>query len=172
MGAMQKDPKKFVKVCLEQLGAEIIERDKYGNRWKLPDDYRVYVRDNLSMGAAHAVVKEAQLRIGHQSRPWAAGVKAAGHPRLDLEKVVASEHAKDRLKLMRSQHRIDMRDVLYALRLPEKVLWSPRHESWAWVRGDIAVPVAFPESGAQVITTILWASDELWVSNPRPEKRN
>jgi hypothetical protein len=171
MSKIAKDARKFLKAHLETLGATVVDRDRFGCRWQLPDGYRVYVSDSVRMGTAKQYLREAQDRLGRTSGPWEPGLKTSGHPTLDLEKVVASEHAKERLHLMQRQHPIDLRDVLYALKLPERVLWSPKHESWAWVRGDIAVPISFTPSGSQVIRTVLWASEELWQSNPRPETK-
>jgi hypothetical protein len=171
MGNIAKDARKFLKTNLEQLGATVVDRDQFGCRWELPDGYRIHFPDTTKMGVAKLYLREVRDRLGRTSRPWEPGLKTSGHPTLDLEKVVASEHAKERLHLMQRQHPIDLRDVLYALKLPERVLWSPKHESWVWVRGDIAVPISFTPSGSQVIRTVLWASEELWQSNPRPETK-
>lgn len=157
---------------LKEHGAEPVVRQARGTTFEFPDGYRAYVFHAIENRAASAFLSDIEARYGRPARDWQAGVKVAGRPELDLERVIASEHAKERLRLMQTQRRIDLRDVLYALRLPERVLWSPKHKSWAWLRGDIAVAVTFTHDGSQVIRTILWTSDELWESNPRPEKRN
>lgn len=169
MSAERKDPRKYVRSQFENMGAVINNRTNYGVQYKLPDGYLLHVPNRVLMPAAKTYVREAREHC--TNKQWRPGVKASGHPELDLELVVASDHAKERLRLMQSQRRIDMRDVLYAMKIPEKVLWSPKHATWVWVRGDIAVPVSFTPQGAQVIRTILWASDDLWESNPRPEKK-
>lgn len=158
--------------ALKSYGAVPSVREARGTVYLFPDGYRLYVYHQIDQKGSRALLSDVGARYGRRHpQAWKAGVRVSGAPNIDLERVVASDHAKERLRLMQSQRRVDLRDVLYALKLPERVLWAPRHNSWAWVRGDIAVPITFAADGSQVIRTVLWASEELWESNPRPEKK-
>lgn len=88
---------------------------------------------------------------------------------MNLHNLVASTHAQERLKLMQAQAGVTYEEVKLALLTPERVRYSERHGSWVWVRDRLAIP-CHDADGRFVISTILWATKELFDENPRPEK--
>jgi len=138
--------------------------------WHLPDGYVFRLDDDLPAVKCMHEAGRLRKRYGIETG-WTPGDHRSGKPVLDLERLTASQHAKDRLALMQSQAKVTFEDILLALRAPERVTWSEIHDSWIWVRDELAIPVSFDDSGFGTIRTVLWASQELFEQNPRPESR-
>lgn len=164
----QKNAKKLIRDVFRQYGAHIQGREKESTRWIFPDGAVIIVHPTATYSWAAAQCRNLEARYGRRSGEGLAGAKTRpGKPSIDFERLDASAHAKERLKLMRQQDGIDLTDVFQALKLPEKVLWSESNGSWLWVRDRIAVAVAVV-GDRFVVTTVLWSSDELFVQFPRP----
>jgi hypothetical protein len=130
---------------------------------------RVEVPKNIGAGSARAMLSDLQRVYGrHRDDTLGDARHRSGAPRIDIENLHATDHARERLVLMRSQDGLTFREVLEALRIPERVLWSDRHHSWVWVRDRVAVAAWVDRSGHGTIGTILWARAELLEANPRP----
>lgn len=171
-----KHPRKFIESRIRDYGGvkngRLDERakDGRGTDWVFPDGQHMFVLDGIHMGHAAALVNELKRMYGHRrsDTPFNA-TKRSNAPQVDLTQLTASEHAKDRFRLMRTQDRLEFSDVLHAIRLPTRVLWSEVHQSWIWVGTKVSVAVKVLPSGSAVITTLLWSTEELWAANPRPE---
>lgn len=166
-------PKKLIRELIRSYGGRHYAKENdsplRGDIYIFPDGYRLHVpgtpigswvaaqRESLARRYGPVVRSDRYERLG--SRP--------GKPVIDFERLTASTHAKERLVLMQRQARVDFREVLHCLRLPQRVAWSEVHGSWLWIRDRLAVAVA-ESAGGFVITTVLWASNELWEAHPRP----
>jgi hypothetical protein len=166
-----KEAQKRASQIFRDRGAVVTERHRYWTTYKFPDNRTVSISKDERVAVTLAKIKDAQERYGYDTPDlFREYVSTGGKPRLDLDNLVASTHAKERLALMQQQSKITYQEVLHTLRLPERVLWSPVHESWCWIRGRIAVAVA-DSRGTQLITTVMWTSQELFEENPRPKER-
>lgn len=170
------DPKKLLRKVFREYGAtreRLSGRDARDvARWVFPDGRSVGEPADPSPQWVAAQIQTCQERYGFLPGGANAGlVKRSGRPRIDLDRLVASEHAKERLRLMQDQADVSFQEVLHCIRLAERVLWSDVHGTWLWVRGRIAVAVA-EEGDRLVITTVMWSSDELFQEFPRPEVRS
>lgn len=164
-----KDPRKVQRSILRQYGAHVVSKQREHTTWQMPDGARIVVRDTDHHGTVAKRLEELRSRYGpvEQTNSIDRFGTRANKPDLDLNRVVASTHAKERLALMQSQAKVTFQEVLHAIRIPERVLWSDRHGSWMWVRDRLAVAVV--ETGDSfVITTILWTSNDLFEQYPRP----
>ncbi|GAA5198741.1 hypothetical protein [Microbacterium jejuense] len=146
--------------------------DPAGWIWVFPDGARKHVHHNLNAASARHLTGWVKNRYGSNYRPVFDGDRVKGpKPIIDLTRLTASQHAQDRLALMRRQDNLTFEEVLLALRAPEKVLWSDTHHSWIWVRDRVGVAAHVDRAGNAVIATLLWATRELWDANPRPMER-
>jgi hypothetical protein len=173
------DWKRTVRDAYRDYGATAFDRTRHTTRYRFPDGAMYVIPHTVDERWAKRQLALLQNRYGqagpaHRSRYERRG----GAPRVDLERLTASEHAKQRLHEMRQQAAsvrasvrvsCDMRDVLYAIKLGTPY-WSPDHETWLWEYGDLAVAVAETDIGF-TITTVMWARPELFAVMPRPEKK-
>lgn len=72
--------------------------------------------------------------------------------------------------MIRQPGHLQPAEVVDALLHPDHIRWSDDHQSWMWVGERVAV-CAHAHDGHTTIRTVLWADEDLWVNNPRPEKR-
>lgn len=175
--------KKEVRDAYRAYGAVVLSspRGRGGGRltdYRFPDGAVFFIPNDVDQGWAKkqlAVLRERYGSTGpvHRSQYERRG----GAPKVDLDRLVASEHAKQRLHEMQEQARsvngrlkvsCELRDVLYAIRLGTP-FWSPVHESWTWEYGDLAVSVVESPVGF-TITTVMWSRPELFEALPRVEK--
>lgn len=162
---------KTVEKTFRQYGAVRQHRDRNGTSFLFPDGAEHMVPHAMPHSTAISMLKWAQERYGTRRRTVIDAAKVRGaKPRIDLEKCRASEHAQERLALMREQQGVTHHEVLMALRAPSAVKWSERHSSWVWVGDRIAVAAHVDSEGYAAITTVLWTTEELWAASPRPEK--
>lgn len=167
--AFWAQPAKRLDRELRDMGARRAERNAISVAYRMPDGARIDVPKNIGPGAARVLLSRIQFEYGHKRGvPLGDARKASRAPRIDLERLTASDHAKDRLRLMQRQGSVTFQEVLRALRLPERVLWSETHQSWLWVRDRLAVAVWVAANGHATIGTIMWATADLWEANPRP----
>jgi len=170
---LDKDPRKEARRVFRQYGAVVVPNTSKGTVvYEFPDMARVTVYARDHHGVVVSKIREVKRRYGEIRSTELTGLAKASHaPRLDLENLSASDHAKDRLRLMQSQAKVTFSDVLHALRLPERTLWSDKHESWVWIRHPIAVAVRENYSGiGHTIVTVLWSDNELFDLHPRPKE--
>lgn len=90
-------------------------------------------------------------------------------PRLELGNYHAPDHFKERTRLMLGQG-LRRPEITDAILHPETVRINPATGRWIYCHGRIGVVVQPPEHGVYVLITILWATDDLWEQNPRPER--
>lgn len=166
-----KDPRKLARRVFREYGAVVQEHNDHGSPvYLFPDGMRITVPSNALMGWVAAKCRDVEARYGKKAGTQFGLLSTRpGKPHLDLERIIASAHAKQRLSTMRTQANITFGEVLMALRIPERVLWSPSHGSWLWVRGRLAVAIA-EDGDTFVITTVLWSSTELFEQHPRPKE--
>lgn len=164
-----KDSKKLLRGLFREAGASVQSKSRQGTEyWQFPDGAIIIVPHNVTHPQAVGFARQVRERYGPTRSAEFSHLASGGAPRIDFERLSASEHAKGRLALMKRQAGVELREVLHCLRLPERVLWSDEHGSWLWVRDRLAVAVA--ESGdGFVITTVMWSTADLFVQHPRPE---
>ncbi|MDM4761924.1 hypothetical protein QT381_02755 [Galbitalea sp. SE-J8] len=165
-------PFKEARAGLIAMGCEVERRDKYGVLFRRPNGTCVTVHFDISERDAAILVRDSRKLCGlPPAMRRTQDIAEAERPVLDLTRLTASTHAQIRLRQMRVQSDIPGEEIIGTLRRPTRVGYSTRHESWLWVGRRIALAMAVDESGASVIKTVLWASEELWAAHPRPEKR-
>lgn len=175
-----KHPEKFMKVKLAELGGVVTSRTKNKARWHstdgtqytFPDGHTVFVRKDISMRNAESLLSDTYVHFGME--PLEAKVVPVRDttprpPVINLNRLVATVHAQQRLKLMRSQQGVRSSELLEVIQHPERVTYSEHHSSWVWYGHRVALAIV-NEAGRSVITTVLWARQDLWAENPRPEK--
>ncbi len=166
-----KQPAKRLDREFRSMGAARIQRTSAYVAYRFPDGARREVRTNIGPANARALLADIQAIYGGRARdPLGMTEKRHGAPDIDLTRLVASNHAQIRLTQMSHQAGLQMTEVLHALRIPNRVLWSEIHDSWLWVGERIAVAVSVDILGHATVRTILWTQQELWDANPRPEK--
>ncbi|MGF3056192.1 hypothetical protein [Microbacterium sp. YY-01] len=104
-----------------------------------------------------------------KSDPLSGAVKVSGVPKIDLERVEVTAHARERLKLMRAQAAVTFDEILLTLKAPLRVRFVPDHGTWLWIGERIAIAGSHTD-GSTSIVTILWTTKELWDANPRPSQ--
>lgn len=165
-------PAKTVAKTFQRMGAASMNTSKHGTEFRFPDGAQKLVPGNMSPATARSMLKWATDRYGYEDRPAVSGERThRAKPKLNLERVTASNHAKERLALMRRQDGLEMREILLALRAPQRTLWSVPHQSWLWVGERVTVAAHVQDDGSAVISTLLWSTRELWDANPRPQAR-
>lgn len=164
-----KNPRKRVEKVAKEAGGRVRFSSHHIVIWAFDDGWEVTMAANAHAGTAAAVVTAIQNRYG---RPQTAfnGRKASHAPTVDFARLGCTTHARDRLALMRSQAGIEFSDLVLALRTPQRVEFSDKHESWIWVGERVAV-CASECDDRWVITTLLWSRTELWDAFPRPGRR-
>ncbi|MCJ1709285.1 hypothetical protein [Microbacterium sp. VKM Ac-2923] len=170
--SVRKEPAKAVEKAFRDLGATK-ETQRHGVNYTFPDGATKLVPQNLRWGHAHELMSEATRRYGYAPR-GVAGTQERGRdvPQLDLRRLDATPHAKERMNLMRRQAGIRVEEVMTTLVCPIRVMWSRAHGSWVWVGERVGVAVQFRDNGHAEIRTLLWSTAELWELHPRPQKEN
>lgn len=162
-------PKKQLAKLIRDHGGSVAQKARMGTTYAMPDGAAVYVPDSLTYPQFIDQRRALHRRYGVVSSGGPASrVSRSGRPKLDFERLSASDHAKIRLAQMKRQGGVEFREVLHCLRLPERVLWSVDHGTWLWTRDRLSVAVA-ETPGGFVITTVMWSSSELFDRFPRPE---
>lgn len=165
-----KQPAKRLDREFRAMGARRGDRTPNANTYMFPDGAVLFVPRNVGPGGARAMLQRAREKYGSSPLdPLSMAVHRPGAPTIDLNRMIATQHAMERFDLMRAQANLTYTELLEALRIPERVLWSERHGRWLWVRGRIAV-VAGVHDGNTTVVTILWTTQDLWDSNPRPKE--
>lgn len=90
-------------------------------------------------------------------------------PRLEAGEYEPSKHFLEMFQWMRGQG-LRSSEVTAAVLAPESVRVADGNADWLYCHGRIAVAVGKPEGNTYPLVTVLWATDELWEQNPRPEK--
>lgn len=166
MSAPTKRVEKFFRLC----GAQSLGPQGKSTAYVFPDGAREVVPNDAHHGVANRLIEWARNRYQPDTRTPVGGVKARRAPRIDLERCTASQHAIDRLELMRKQlPDLSFQDITHALILPMRVSWHEDHASWVWHGARVAVAARVDNSGHTTITTLMWSTTELWDAFPRPE---
>jgi hypothetical protein len=164
-----KNPRKLLRDVVRDYGGESLEKQRDHHVFAFPDGYRVTLFNGEHPGSCIAKVQLIQQRYGPKPSGGFAGHRnRRGKPTIDLERLTASTHAQERLALMQRQAGVTYAELLEAIRIPLRVLWSDDHESWLWVGRRVTLPVKEIPSGF-VITTVLWSTPDLYKKYPRPE---
>lgn len=168
---MKKNPTKEVERLCRQLGAIRERRTPYGVEYRFPDGALRHVDSNMKPQIAAAAMRSITETYGRPKadRQFARDLRASAPP-VDLKRMKATDHAKERLAQMRGQvPDLNFTEILYALRLGH-TRWSAEHGSWLWIGDRVTVAAHVSDDGFTTITTLLWSTSELWALNPRPEK--
>lgn len=166
-----KQPAKRLDREFRAMGATRVDRSSHAVSYRFSDGARREVPSNIGPANARSFLSDMQrIYGGHVRDPLGMTERRPGIPDIDLTRLVASNHAQVRLTQMSHQAGLQMAEVLLALRIPHRVLWSSMHDSWLWVGERIAVAVSVDQTGFATVRTILWTQQEMWDANPRPEK--
>jgi len=170
-----RQPTKTLEREFKALGGRRLDSSRHGVRYRFPDGGVFVIPTGVRPGNAKLIHDTVQRRYGKTDRrsitdPLRSAVVRENPPTISPEALTMSRHANERFALMSSQVRLARAEVTDALLWPERIMWSPLHESWMWVRGRLIVAAAVNDDGSTVIRTILWATEDLWEQNPRPPK--
>lgn len=163
-------PMKFAKKELTKLGCVVEDENDRRIEFRLRDGSGWHCSNRTQMQTVRAVV--ARVRRGYRYETGECLTiypEAVGAPRLDAGNYHASDHLRSRVALMRGQGLLTA-ELTGALLAPESVRYSERTDRWIYCAGRIGVVVEKPEHGVFPLVTVLWATDELWAENPRPER--
>ncbi len=166
-----KHPAKRLDKEFRAMGARRKRESSGATAYIFPDGGQLLVLRNIGPARARIMLNNAQQRYGPVRDPLGRTEKRSGAPTIDFDRLQASRHALERLALMQGQADLSYPELLHALRIPERVLWSPDHGAWLWVGARVAIAMSFTPEGVAVIRTLLWTTRELWDKNPRPEVR-
>lgn len=176
-----KNPRRYIRTRLEtEIGVVSARKVKQGNRAPNGTEYTlttgrvVFVSDNISQASASSLLADIRKEAGvarPNTTPKVLREERTPKPVINLNRLVASKHAKLRYALMKAQSPKHCNDdeLLYTLRCPLRAEYSPRHGSWIFVGEHISVAVVDNE-GRTEVKTLLWSKSELWDAFPRPEK--
>lgn len=168
---LMKAPRKTLIRVIREYGGTLHEKGPYGDTYIFEDNYRLFVAHQERTTDAVSKLGGLRHRYGPTTSTQLAGLtNRPRKPVLDLNRLVASGHAKERLTLMKRQAGVEFTEVVLCLRAPERIMWAPDHEAWVWVGGRLAVPIKETSDGF-LITTVLWSTNDLFAAHPRPEKR-
>lgn len=176
--AMSADWKRTVRDAYREHGGIVNGHTREATRYLFPDGATLILPNSVDPRWAKGQLGMLRERYGSSAQHRSRYERRGNAPRVDLERLTASEHAKQRLHEMQAQAAsrryelsvsCEMRDVLYAIRLGTPY-WSPVHGTWLWEYGDLAVAVAETDAGF-TITTVMWSRPELFAVMPRPEKK-
>lgn len=165
---MRTHSKDVEKMC-RKLGATCSGRDARGSNWVFPDGAAYLVQRSLKGSAASDIMHRLQRRYGrvHNSVSAFPRVPAEDVPAVDLSRLVASTHAKMRMRLMEAQSPdASFAELARTVTNPRFVVLTPSTEELVWVGETLAVPLAF-EDNAIVIKSVLWRSAHMYRDNPR-----
>jgi hypothetical protein len=171
-----RHPAKMLDREFRAMGATRADRDSRAVTYRFPDGAYQSVPTNIGPANARGMLNELQYRYGpsqrrHEGDPLAGTMIRDDIPTVDTALIIMTKHATERFEQMSDQARLSTDEIRHCLQFPETVRYSPSHSSWMWVRGRIAVATTHaPDTGETIIRTVLWATEELWVNNPRPEK--
>lgn len=161
------DWKRVVRDAYREHGGTVHDRSRECVRYIFPDNAMFVLPNAVSERWAKGQL--AALRKRYGATRAAHQVRRNGRPALDLEQVRVSDHARRRLALMGDQAGVDRLEFVRCLSLPQTVLWSDSHGSWLFVRDRLVVAVAAADFG-HVVTTVMWATQDMFEAHPRPEK--
>lgn len=163
-------PAKMLDKELRRLGGRR-RRTSRGVEYTFPDGAVRLIRPGITPQSVSTIIRDAQHRYGRPDRALRGEqVRGSAVPTVDMTKLSATEHARERLALMKRQGGVGMGEITTALVCPTRVLWNDVHGTWQWVGDRVAVVAHITDDGVTVIRTILWSTTELWAQHPRPEK--
>ncbi|QPZ39734.1 hypothetical protein [Paramicrobacterium chengjingii] len=163
-----KHPRKYAEKTFREYGGTRVGSNGHGDIWRFPDGWQMVLPERAGAGHLVGLVREARERYG-VAPDHHLGRREKHAPRLDFDRLSASAHAKERLALMTAQAGVTAHDMLHALQLPERVMFDEKYDSWVWVRGVLAIPVAVCPDGFAVIKSVLWADQGLYEEFPREQ---
>lgn len=155
-----KDPVKLARKELPKLGATII-RDANGMiEFQLPTGGRYFVSSGSKLPKLRALIESLTERYN----PLSGYVVVDEFP--NVSATTATPHFRHRFELMEDQEQLTGVEVADALARPVRVWRSG--DRFAYERGRVVV-VGQTSKGVLVLITVLWATQDLWERNPRPE---
>lgn len=168
-----KHPAKAVDKEFRRLGASrSTVRD--GAKYLFPDGASIFIPSKINWFVAHSAMRDARMRMGaDRERDPIMGerIPTTRLPAVDIDKLTVTDHARERLVMMRGQGDVADLEVLTALTCPMRALWSEQHGTYAWI-GDRITVVGHYRDGWLTVRSFLWSTNDLWEQHPRPEKEN
>lgn len=162
--------RKDVEKLFRKLGATRAYRTDHSTVWEFPDGARHEVRAGISGTHASKLMRDVQDRYGKVQTSVASWPRVEDAPTVDLTRLVASTHAKERLELMsRQSDEATFAELTRCITHPRRVVQTPGRGNLVWVGESLAVPLDCTDDGAIVIPTVLWATADRYEDNPRPE---
>ena len=161
---------KYARKELVKLGCDIVLEDARSVIIRLSDGTNFTVSTRTQMQTIRRVIdRERRAFRGETGETLAVHPECETYPKMQDAEHFATAHFSSRLKLMRRQG-LDPSEVTGALLEPEIVRRHKSNGRWIYCAGRVGVVVAPPEHGVYSLVTLLWATDELWAQNPRPER--
>lgn len=166
---MGKDPRKEARRAFRQYGGTVRMQTKQGTEYIFPDDSTMFLHKDENHQKVAEKILMVVSRFGRIRDPELAGlVKRTGRPTITFDRLVASAHSKERMRLMGEQADVDFPELCHTLRTPERVLWSPASNAWVFIGGRLAVAVCTITDDRFLIKTVMWSSNDLFDQYPRP----
>lgn len=159
---------KLAKRELTRLGCPIIYKGPGKLKFQLTGSEWVCTSDT-TLAVVRSVIAHERGRVRVET-----GNKLEAFPAAQTWDVLAegdfyvSKHCRERFELMRGQG-LRSSELVAAILTPEIVRMSSGR-TLLYCAGRIAVAVGKRVNGKYPLVTVLWATDELWELNPRPEK--
>lgn len=158
-----KQPIKYAKKELVKYGAQIVLEGDRQVVFEMPNGGRYTVGVKTPMANLRRVVDDLHERFNPLR-----GYEASPMPDYEESRVMATSHFLKRFELMSEQEQLTDGEIAAALRAPEHVWVSRSRQRYAFERGRVIV-IAQVSQGRAVLVTALWATEALWVRNPRTE---
>lgn len=158
---------KLAKRELRKLGCRLISEGARTLHFELANGKLWVCHTGTTLATVRSVVESQRLTQRFATGEFLLRYPATSSaPILTAGDFAATTHFKSRLSLMRGQG-LKYPEVVSALLAPVTVRRSPTG-NLLYCAGRVAV-VVDPGGGVFRLVTVLWATDELWAANPRPE---
>ncbi|MFD5864410.1 hypothetical protein ACFWGP_05630 [Agromyces sp. NPDC127015] len=168
---LKKNPSRWLEHELRDIGFHPVNHtDKLGRdhdkakRYRHDNGSTIGIPQKVSAGLAVSLAGEWRRKLGIPRE------SAATPPTLERGKVKVSQHARERLELMRQQAAVGGPEIEATLFYATNVEWDRASCAWRFEVGRIAAMVAVTPDGTAVVKTFLWTREELFEQHPRPEK--
>ncbi len=156
-----KDPVKLARKALPRYGARIVSDDAVWVLFEMPQGGRMLVKSSTHLPVVRGAIEN--------TRDWFNPMRgyAVTAERPKASGLGISKHFTDRFDLMAEQENLTKEEIRAALTAPARVLRAGQR--FAFERGRVVV-ICQVRDDTLCLITVLWATEDLWARNPRPER--